>query len=187
VTIESRHPGRTETILMTALALVAFASNSLLTRMALGPGSIDAATFTAVRLAAGAVMLVLLVRVRAGSWLLKRPGNLAGAATLCLYAAPFSYAYVRIGAAAGALVLFGVVQITMIGWGIARGERPSPRAWLGFAVAVCGLILLTLPSASRPDPLGLAMMALAGVAWGAYSLLGRGASDPVAANCRNFT
>jgi drug/metabolite transporter (DMT)-like permease len=102
------------------------------------------------------------------------------------YAAPFSFAYVRIGAAAGALVLFGVVQLTMIGYGIVRGERPSVWSWLGLALATSGLLVLTVPSATRPDPLGVVLMVVAGVAWAVYSLVGRGSDDPVAANAWSF-
>jgi drug/metabolite transporter (DMT)-like permease len=174
------------TLTLTLIALVAFASNSLLTREALGAHEIDAASFTLVRLAAGAAVLAVVVRARAGSF---RPAGgraLLGAAALFAYAAPFSFAYLRIGAAVGALVLFGVVQLTMIGYGIARGERPGTIAWLGLALAVFGLAALTVPAASRPDPPGVALMAVAGVAWGAYSLAGRKTLDPVAANARSF-
>jgi drug/metabolite transporter (DMT)-like permease len=109
-----------------------------------------------------------------------------GPLALFAYAAPFSFAYLRIGAAVGALVLFGVVQLTMMGYGIARGERPSLRAWVGLVLAVVGLAILTAPSAKRPDPLGLALMAVAGVAWGIYSLAGRGAPEPLRTNARSF-
>jgi drug/metabolite transporter (DMT)-like permease len=179
-----------ETGLFTLLALAAFASNSILTRMALGHGGTDAATFTTVRLAAGAVVLAVLVRLRAE----RRPpapaprgrGRLAGPLMLFAYAAPFSFAYVRIGAAAGALLLFGSVQLTMIGWGIAAGERPGARTWVGLALAAAGLAWLTVPSVSRPDPLGSALMVLAGCAWGAYSIAGKRASDALASNARSF-
>src|SRR5688572_33127738 len=97
-----------------------------------------------------------------------------GAVALFAYAAPFSFAYLRIGAAVGALVLFGVVQLTMIGYGIARGERPTAMIWLGLALAAGGLLVLTLPAVTRPDPLGVALMTIAGVAWAVYTLVGRG-------------
>ena len=116
---------------------------------------------------------------------LRRRGPL-GPVALFLYAVPFSFAYLRIGAAVGALVLFGVVQLTMIGYGIFRGERPSARAWLGLVLAMGGLAALTVPSAARPDPLGLALMVVAGVAWAAYSLLGKGVPDPLASNASSF-
>jgi drug/metabolite transporter (DMT)-like permease len=179
-------PRPIETAALTLLALSAFASNSLLTRLALGQGHIDAAGFTAVRLAAGALALLVLVRARAGSFAPLRGRGLAAALALFAYAAPFSFAYLRIGAATGALVLFGTVQLTMIGWGVARGERPGARTWLGLLLAAAGLALLTLPAAARPDPFGLLLMVVAGVAWAAYSLLGKGVLDPLAANARAF-
>lgn len=166
--------------------MVAFASNSILTRMALAPRLIDAASFTLVRLAAGALVLVVLVRFQSGKWGGVRGWGAAGPLALFAYAAPFSFAYLRIGAAAGALVLFGVVQITMVGWGVARGERPGARGWLGLAMAAGGLGVLTVPAAGRPDPVGVALMTGAGVAWGVYSLAGRSAPDPIAANARAF-
>ena len=180
------HPSRLETTALTLLALLAFAFNSILTRMALAPRLIDAASFTLVRLAAGALVLALVVLLRTRSVAALRGGGVLGPLALFAYAAPFTFAYLRIGAAVGALVLFGVVQLTMIGWGIARGERPGARTWAGFALAAGGLALLALPSATRPDPLGVGLMSLAGVAWGVYSLRGRSAGDPVAANARSF-
>jgi drug/metabolite transporter (DMT)-like permease len=177
------------TVTFTLLALVAFASNSLLTRSALGTGGIDAATFTAIRLLAGAAMLVALVRVRDGAWTALRGGTALGPAALFAYAVPFSLAYVRVGAAVGALVLFGVVQLTMVGYGLATGERPSLRTWAGLALATGGLVLLTAPAAAHtehPDPVGVALMAVAGAAWAVYTLAGRSSLEPVAGNARNF-
>ncbi|MEO8561543.1 MAG: DMT family transporter [bacterium] len=174
------------TVALTALALIAFASNSLLTRLALGSRQIDAASFTAVRLVAGAIVLTAIVRGQSGSWASFRGQGTTGPLALFLYAAPFSFAYLRIGAAVGALVLFGVVQLTMIGYGVARGERPTPLAWAGLVLAAAGLSILTVPSVARPDPLGVALMAVAGVAWGVYSLAGRAASNALAANARSF-
>ena len=181
-----RPPVGAGTIALTLLALVAFASNSLLTRLALGSQQLDAASFTALRLASGAVMLAALVVVQSRSWSALRGTGVAGPVALFLYAAPFSFAYLRIGAAVGALVLFGVVQLTMIGYGIARGERPTPMMWAGLALAAGGLLVLTLPAVARPDPLGVALMAVAGVAWAVYTLVGRGRTDPLAANARSF-
>lgn len=175
-----------KTAALTLLALVGFASNSLLTRLALGTHQIDAAGFTAIRLGAGAVMLVALVVGQTRSWSTLKGSGAAGPLALFAYAAPFSFAYLRIGAAVGALVLFGVVQLTMIGYGIARGERPSAMMWLGLVLAAAGLALLTVPSVTRPDPLGVVLMAVAGVAWAVYTLVGRGTPDPLAANARSF-
>jgi drug/metabolite transporter (DMT)-like permease len=179
-------PRLLETVALTAVALIAFAANSILTRMALAPGHIDAAGFTTVRLATGALMLAALVGVGQGNWSFVRSRPGLGPLALFAYAAPFTFAYVRIGAAVGALVLFGAVQLTMIGWGVAHGERPGLRAWAGLALAAGGLVALLLPSASRPDALGFALMIVAGVAWGAYSLLGKRTGDPLVANARGF-
>jgi drug/metabolite transporter (DMT)-like permease len=175
-----------ETAVLTALALTAFAFNSILTRLALGRGHLDASTFVAVRLATGALTLALLVRGHARSWAPLRGGGWAGPLALFAYAAPFSFAYLRIGAATGALVLFGTVQLTMIAWGVAHGERPGALTWLGLLLAAGGLAALALPSASRPDLQGTALMVVAGVAWASYSLQGKGAPDPLAANARGF-
>jgi drug/metabolite transporter (DMT)-like permease len=174
------------TAALTLLALIAFASNSLLTRFALGARELGAGTFTLIRLASGAAVLAILVRLQAGTLAPLRRRAPLGPLALFAYAAPFSFAYLRIGAAVGALVLFGAVQLTMVGYGILRGERPRPVAWLGLALALAGLAALTIPSAARPDPLGLALMVGAGVAWGAYSILGKTAPDPIAANAGSF-
>jgi drug/metabolite transporter (DMT)-like permease len=172
--------------LLTAAALVCFAANSILCRLALAQGAIDPAGFTGIRMASGALVLALIALRRSGA----RPAegwSWLSAAALFAYAAPFSYAYVSLGAGVGALVLFAVVQATMIGWGVARGDRPRPAVWLGLAIAVGGLVGLAAPGASAPDPLGLAAMAIAGAAWGAYSLRGRATSiDPVIANAASF-
>lgn len=150
----------------------------------------DAASFTTVRLTAGAVVLSALVRLQAGSWAPLRgrgsANRFVGPLALFAYAAPFSFAYVRIGAAAGALLLFGAVQLTMIGWGIAAGERPRPRTWFALAIAAAGLGWLIVPSVGRPDPVGSALMIVAGCAWGVYSLVGRKAAHALGSNARSF-
>jgi drug/metabolite transporter (DMT)-like permease len=174
------------TLPLTLLALVAFASNSILTRLALGGHTIDAGSFTAIRFMSGAVVLALLVRRRDGRWSRLARSGVAGPLILVAYAIPFSYAYLRVGAAPGALVLFGTVQLTMVGYGIGRGERPAPLAWLGLVLALAGLGLLTLGSVERPDTAGVLLISAAGAAWGAYSIVGRGEADPVASNARNF-
>jgi drug/metabolite transporter (DMT)-like permease len=171
---------------LTLLALLAFASNSLLTRLALGSHRIDAATFTAIRLGAGAIVLVLLVRAQAGTWAPLRGRGMRGPLALFAYAAPFSFAYLRIGAGVGALVLFGVVQLTMIGYALFRGERPRALTWIGIVLACVGLGILTMRSATRPDPIGLLLMVLAGIAWAVYTLTGKTSADPIAANARSF-
>jgi drug/metabolite transporter (DMT)-like permease len=182
----SARAGGVRTPALTMLALCAFAANSLLTRLALGRQLIDAATFTSIRLGAGAVALALLVRMQAGSWRPLAGRGFGGPLALLGYAAPFSFAYLRLGAAVGALVLFGAVQLTMIGYGMARGERPTRRAWTGLLLASIGLGALAAPSAARPDPLGFLLMSVAGISWGIYSLLGRTTPDALAANARSF-
>jgi len=172
------------TFLLTAAALVGFAANSLLTRGALGANRLDAASFTGIRLAAGALALALLVGLRARPR--RERGTWAAAAALAGYAVAFTLAYRRVGASVGALVLFGSVQITMIGTGLVRGERPHRSDWAGVALAVAGLLVLTLPGATAPDGLGTALMVVAGAAWGVYSLLGRGSRDPMGATAGNF-
>jgi len=175
-----------KTALLTLSALIAFASNSLLTRLALGAHAVDAATFTLVRLVSGAGVLALVVWTRARTLAPLRGRGALGPVALFCYAAPFSFAYLRIGAAVGALILFGVVQLTMIGTGIFRGERPAAMTWLGVGLSTAGLLAITVPSVSRPDPVGVALMAIAGVAWAVYTLAGKTASDPVAANAWSF-
>jgi drug/metabolite transporter (DMT)-like permease len=178
------------TVAATAAALVCFAANSLLCRAALGPARIDFASFTTVRLLSGALVLWLLAggARTGGTGARPRPaGSWPSAAALFLYAAAFSAAYRRIGAAAGALVLFGTVQATMIGWGLVRRERPDPREWAGLLLSVSGLVALVLPGLSAPDITGTILMAMAGVAWGIYSLRGRGTSSgPLLATAGNF-
>jgi drug/metabolite transporter (DMT)-like permease len=167
-----------KTAVLTSVALVAFAGNSLLTRSALDPPQIDAAAFTAVRLVAGALVLAIIARARSGGWHFLRPGDAIGPLALFAYAAPFSLAYLRIGAALGALVLFATVQLTMIGYGLAHGARPALRAWTGIA--------LVRPTASGSDPLGVLLMIVAGIAWGIYSVAGRRSADPIGTNAYSF-
>ena len=164
--------------------MIAFAANSLLTRGALDRHLIDAPSFTLIRLISGAAMLALLVQLR-GSRSVER-GSWTSALSLAGYAVAFTLAYVTIGAGVGALLLFGAVQVTMIGAAIARGERPLRRDWFGLALALAGLVWLTVPGASAPDVTGAALMMLAGACWGAYSLAGRGSRDPLAATAGNF-
>jgi len=168
--------------LLTALAMVAFAGNSLLCRVALTETGIDAASFTAVRLISGAAVLASLVLMR-GRW---AGGNWLSALALFVYAAGFSFAYLGLSAATGALILFGAVQCTMISYGLARGERLNRAQTLGVSVAVAGLIGLLLPGLSAPPLYEAALMGLAGVAWGVYSLRGRGVADATRETAGNF-
>jgi drug/metabolite transporter (DMT)-like permease len=168
--------------------MLAFAGNSLLCRLALKGTQIDAASFTLVRIASAALVLWMMLLVRGGHVRddARRAGNWTSALALIVYAAPFSYAYVRLAAGAGALLLFGAVQATMIGYGIATGERLAVVQWLGLLLALAGLVWLVLPGLAAPEPLSSALMIVAGVGWGVYSLRGRGQTDPVAATAGNF-
>ena len=169
---------------LTVLAMIAFAGNSLLCRAALKHSAIDAASFTTIRLVAGAVMLALLVRVTRGAS--ARAGNWGSALALFAYAAGFSFAYLSLPAATGALLLFGAVQATMIGRGLWSGERLQIAQWLGLVLALAGLAGLLLPGVSAPPLVGSLLMLGAGVAWGIYSLRGRGAGDPLQVTAGNF-
>lgn len=175
---------RTRVLLLTALALLAFAANSLFCRAALRDTSIDAASFTTIRLVAGALTLWLIVMLRRGGPALA--GDWRSAAALFAYAIAFSLAYRSLTAAAGALLLFGAVQMTMTGYGLWRGERMRGLQWLGLAVAVAGLAGLLLPGLSAPPLAGALLMIFAGMAWGVYSLRGRGSGDPISATAGNF-
>jgi drug/metabolite transporter (DMT)-like permease len=169
----------------TALALIAFAANSILCRLALSEEAIDPASFTSVRLMAGAVMLYALVRGhRGGSAPLK--GSWLSAAMLALYAVPFSLAYVSLTAGTGALLLFGAVQATMLLASVGAGERPDAGQWIGVVLALAGLVYLLLPGLASPPLMAAMLMLLAGVAWGVYSLLGKGSADPLRETAGNF-
>ncbi|MDH1264962.1 DMT family transporter [Pseudomonas sp. GD03944] len=172
------------TLLLTALAMLAFAGNSLLCRLALKDTEIDAATFTSLRIVSGALTLWLLLRLRPGRSAVG--GSWFGALALFAYAAAFSFAYISLDAGAGALLLFGAVQISMLLWGFYRGERLGMAGSAGLLMAFAGLLVLLLPGASAPAMSSALLMLLSGVAWGAYSLLGRGVSDPLAATAGNF-
>lgn len=169
--------------LVVAAAMLAFAGNSVLCRLALRDGGIDAASFTSLRLVSGALVLWLIVRLRGGG---RTGGDLLSAFALFVYAAGFSFAYVSLSTGTGALLLFGAVQATMIGRGLLAGERLAAMQWCGLALALGGLTALLLPGVSAPPIAGALMMVAAGVAWGAYSLRGRGAGDATAKTAGNF-
>jgi drug/metabolite transporter (DMT)-like permease len=172
------------TLLATALAMLAFAGNSLLCRLALRDTALDPASFTGVRLLAGALTLWLLLRL--GSQPAKKGGSWAGACALFVYAAGFSFAYRQLDTGVGALLLFGAVQLGMLLHGLRRGERLGAWGCGGLLLALGGLVALLLPGAGAPAPGGAVLMLLAGLAWAVYSLLGRGAADPLAATAGNF-
>lgn len=169
---------------LTSLAMIAFAGNSLFCRAALKHTAIDAASFTTIRLLSGALMLWLLVRVSRGAR--SGRGNWCSAFALFAYAAAFSFAYVSLPAATGALLLFGAVQATMIGRGIWAGERLLRLQIAGLAIALSGLIGLLLPGLSAPPLYGSLLMLGAGLAWGVYSLRGKAEGDPLCVTAGNF-
>ena len=172
------------TLFLTAAAMVAFAANSVLCRLALGAGLIDAASFATVRTVAGAVLLagILLVRRRAVT---ARP-NWRSVIALYLYMVFFAFAYLSLSAGTGALILFGAVQLTMFTIALRAGEHFSAVSWAGLAIAIAGLVYLVSPGLTAPDPLGTALMTVAGISWGAYSLVGRSTADPIEATAHNF-
>jgi len=175
---------RTRVLILTSLAMIAFAGNSLLCRMALKHTVIDPATFTLIRMLSGAIALWLIVSMRTGSRVQR--GNWPSALALFAYAAAFSFAYVDLSAGMGALLLFGAVQATMILFGLWKGERLNGWQVTGLAAALGGLVALVLPGLSAPPPGSAILMVGAGVAWGVYSLRGKGAGDPLATTAGNF-
>lgn len=174
----------TRTIALTSLAMLAFAGNSLLCRVALKHTSIDAASFTTIRLVSGAIMLWLIVQISRSKN--SGEGNWLSAFALFIYAAGFSFAYMSLPAATGALLLFGAVQATMISHGIWAGERFQKLQLVGLVLAFGGLVGLLLPGLSAPPLYGSLLMLAAGVAWGVYSLRGKGAGDPTKVTTGNF-
>ncbi len=165
--------------------MIAFAANSWLCRMALAPDLIDAATFASLRMVSGAATLALILWLRPKTVHTTR-GDWRAAAMLFVYMVAFSFAYLSLSAGTGALILFGAVQITMFVAALRSGENFPLVSWLGLALAVAGLVYLVLPGVTAPDPVGAILMAVAGVAWGFYSLLGRGIVDPLAATAWAF-
>ena len=182
---ERNGPPGLQAIVLTAAAMLAFAANSLLCRLALQQRGIDPASFASIRLVSGAITLAVIVRLRSARL---SPGHAdwLAAAMLFAYVAFFSFAYLTLPAGTGALILFGAVQLTMFIAGLRSGEMFGATAWLGLALAVTGLVYLVSPGVAAPPLIGAALMAVAGVAWGVYSLRGRGVPDPLAATAGNF-
>lgn len=172
--------------MLTAAAMLCFAANSLLCRLALAPSRIDAATYTTLRVGSGALILSFVV------WLQRRAlprinrANILSVASLFAYFIFFSFAYLRLDAGLGALILIGSVQLTMFGVAFCEGERFSAWQWAGLATALLGFVYLVGPGASAPDPIGAVLMGVCGIAWGCFSLLARGANDPVETNASNL-
>jgi drug/metabolite transporter (DMT)-like permease len=184
-------------ILITLLALIAFAANSILCRMALATvgqnSEVDAAIFTLIRLVSGAVMLFVLLKLFTknntglNAFKLKRSFKLWLAPLMLLtYAVFFSFAYIQLNTATGALILFAAVQLFLIGYEIAQGKQLKPLEWLGIVLAFSGFVGLMLPSDSQPSLLGFVLMLIAGIAWGVYTLLGKGSVKPLLDTTFNF-
>lgn len=179
------------TSLFAAITMCAFALNSVFGRVALSNDAIDPASYTSIRLVSGALMLFLLVSLRGGLKATKPEGSFlstTGISALALfaYAAFFSFAYLSIDTGVGALILFASVQAVMIGWGVFTGERPNLQAWIGIVMAMGGFVYLLSPGLTTPDLFGASLMMISGIAWGIYSLRGRGQPNPLHATARNF-
>jgi len=182
-----------KTLLLTSLALIAFAANSVLCRLALGEGAIDAAGFTIVRMVSAVLVLFILVtltvneRERDNG---KKPSLSKGSWTASImlfgYAVAFSFAYQSLDTGTGALILFGAVQITMLLVSVVTGSRLRLLEWLGIAAAFCGFVYLVLPQVSTPSLTGFILMTLSGVAWGFYSVIGRNSKNPLMDTHYNF-
>jgi len=185
------HPGKTllthyRTILYTSASLLAFAANSILCRMALGGSSIDAVSFSAIRLTSGAIALFVLVHIFRSQTTRRHCGNWTSASMLFLYVIAFSFAYLSLSAATGALILFSAVQITMMFGAIRSGETPGVIEWFGIIMALTGLTYLLLPGVSAPSPTGTVLMLTSGIALGIYSLRGKHAGNALANTEGNF-
>lgn len=181
------------TFFLALFTLIAFAANSIICRMALISGSIGAVDFTTIRLLSGIIVLLPVIIAKqknnsssADNSLNLNRNNFAPSLFLFSYALFFSLAYIQLGAAIGALILFASVQITMIGVSIYHGNRLTIIEWAGFTLALAGLIYLLLPGLTSPPIWGAIMMVLSGISWGGYSLLGKNQKDPVFSTARNF-
>lgn len=173
-------------LVFTSLALIAFAANSVLCRLALGGKVIDAAGFTSVRLLSGAFVLFCILKLRYPKKASPSKGSWPAAFMLFLYAVTFSFAYLTLSTGTGALILFGSVQITMILRSLFSGNRLLPIEWMGVIVAFSGIVYLALPGVTAPSFSGFSLMTAAGIAWGLYTLKGRGSKDPLSDTTYNF-
>ena len=174
-------------VITTAFALISFAANSLLCRKALGENLIDPVSFTTIRLVSGALALIIITQIfnesdnpdqAKGSW--------GSGLALFAYAIAFSLAYITLSAGMGALILFGSVQMTMISYALKKGEKLSLVQWTGLVAAIAGLVYLVLPGVSSPNPIGALLMCISGIAWGIYSIRGKGVSSPIMMTAWNF-
>jgi len=173
------------TISFTVLALIAFAANSVLCRLALGDRTIDASSFTVIRLLSGAIVLFLIIKIKNKSEVSTK-GSWSASLMLFLYAITFSFAYITLDTGTGALILFGSVQITMIFLSILSGNRLHVTEWLGVMVSFLGFVYLVLPGITTPSMFGFMLMTVAGIAWGIYTLKGKGSTNPVIDTAYNF-
>lgn len=175
-----------KSLIYTSLALTAFAGNSVLCRLALGDGQIDAGSFTWIRLLSGIIVLALMLGTARPAKESTDNGSWCAATALFVYAATFSYAYITLDTGVGALILFGTVQLTMIVAGVLRGQRLAMLEWLGLGLAFAGLVYLVSPSLNTPSLAGFVLMLASGVAWGVYTLAGAGSANPLRATSFNF-
>ena len=175
-----------KTIIYTTLALIAFAANSVICRLALKDGAIDPGMFTGIRLFSGAAVLIALVFLSKDKRYEKSKGSWTSAGMLFLYAAAFSYAYVSLETGIGALIIFGMVQITMIASSLISGYKMNVMEWLGIVLALAGFLYLLLPGASAPSLSGFILMSLSGIGWGIYSLRGKNSKHPLVDTAYNF-
>ena len=175
-----------KTVSLVTFALLAFAGNSVLCRIALKGDAIDAASFTSIRLFSGIIFLIILVSLKNKNAVNFKKGNWLTAGFLFLYALAFSYSYISIDAGTGALILFGTVQVTMIIYNLFTGHKLAPLEWLGLMIAFSGLLLFLLPGASSPSLIGFALMVISGIAWAFYTLAGRASKTPLMDTTNNF-
>ena len=179
-------PSGLRTITLTVLALVAFAANSVLCRLALGEKTIDASSFTTIRLLSGAIVLLVILQFSGKKNNTSTKGSWLATIMLFLYAAPFSFAYITLDIGTGALILFGAVQITMIALSLISGNTLHATEWMGVIIAFIGFVYLVLPGVSTPSVTGFSLMTIAGIAWGIYTLKGRGSVNPLSDTAYNF-
>jgi len=175
-----------KTILFTGLALIAFAANSVLCRLALGESAIDASSFTIIRLFSGSLCLLVIIGFSKSKTSPKKKGSWSASFFLFLYAITFSFAYVTLDTGTGALILFGSVQITMILLSVFSGNRLHTSEWIGIMVAFIGFVYLVLPGVSTPSTLGFFLMTISGIGWGIYTLKGRSSENPLMDTAYNF-
>ena len=179
-------PSALRVTLLTVAAMLAFASNSLLNRLALGQATIDAVSYTTIRLTSGAVTLFVIAFLQRDHGKDFLRGSWISAAFLFLYAIAFSFAYLSLTTGTGALILFGSVQMTMLIVALKSGERPHVLEWIGLLLALSGLVYLVFPGLTAPPLLGSTLMMIAGISWGFYSIRGRGTQNPLASTAGNF-